>query len=53
MLHASSTMKKQAVDSFEILVIYHGVKIQNGTIIYDACQLPANVTVSIHSHWCM
>jgi len=40
-LHASSTMKKQAVDSFEIWVTCHGVEIQKSTVIDDACLLPA------------
>lgn len=35
-MHASSTMKKKAVDSFEILETCHGVKIQKSTIIDDA-----------------
>lgn len=50
MLHASSTMKKQAVDSFEILVICHGVKIQKSIIINDGCLLLTYICDGQYAH---
>jgi hypothetical protein len=52
-LHASSIMKKQAVDSFEILATCHGVKIQKSTIIDDACLLLAYICDGQHTHLLM
>lgn len=45
-----STIKKQAVDSFEILVICHGVKIQKSTIIDDACLLLVYICDGQYTH---
>lgn len=50
MLHASSTMKKQVVDSFEIWVACHSVEIHKSTIIDDACLLPAYICDGQYTH---